>query len=34
MISTVSMIRLGHVKGSKMVDMQLTNRNLSIAEPG
>ena len=28
MISTVSMIRLGHVKGSKMVDMQLTNRKL------
>ena len=28
MISTTSMIRLGHVKGSKMVDMQLTNRKL------
>ena len=28
MISTASMIRLGHVKGSKMVDMQLTNRKL------
>lgn len=28
MISTASMIRLGHVKGNKMVDMQLTNRKL------
>ena len=28
MISTVSMIRLGHVRGSKMVDMQLTNHKL------
>ncbi|MFA6593091.1 MAG: N-acetylmuramic acid 6-phosphate etherase [Bacteroidales bacterium] len=28
MISTAVMIRLGHVKGSKMVDMQLTNRKL------
>ncbi|MBR4755455.1 MAG: N-acetylmuramic acid 6-phosphate etherase [Bacteroidales bacterium] len=28
MISTSAMIRLGHVKGSKMVDMQLTNRKL------
>ncbi len=28
MISTATMIRLGHVKGSKMVDMQLTNRKL------
>lgn len=28
MISTASMIRLGHVKGSKMVDMQLTNKKL------
>lgn len=28
MISTVSMIRLGHVKGNKMVDMQLTNKKL------
>ena len=28
MISTASMIRLGHVKGSKMVDMQLTNHKL------
>ncbi len=28
MISTAAMIRLGHVKGSKMVDMQLTNRKL------
>jgi len=28
MISTTSMIRLGHVKGNKMVDMQLTNAKL------
>lgn len=28
MISTAVMIRLGHVKGNKMVDMQLTNRKL------
>jgi N-acetylmuramic acid 6-phosphate etherase len=28
MISTASMIRLGHVKGNKMVDMQLTNTKL------
>ncbi len=28
MISTTTMIRLGHVKGSKMVDMQLTNHKL------
>ncbi len=28
MISTSSMIRLGHVKGNKMVDMQLTNAKL------
>ena len=28
MISTASMIRLGHVRGSKMVDMQLTNKKL------
>ncbi|HBY02031.1 MAG TPA: N-acetylmuramic acid 6-phosphate etherase [Rikenellaceae bacterium] len=28
MISTASMIRLGHVKGNKMVDMQLTNAKL------
>lgn len=28
MISTVSMIRLGHVRGSRMVDMQLTNHKL------
>ena len=28
MISTVSMIRLGHVHGSRMVDMQLTNKKL------
>jgi N-acetylmuramic acid 6-phosphate etherase len=28
MISTTVMIRLGHVKGSKMVDMQLTNKKL------
>lgn len=28
MISTAVMIRLGHVKGNKMVDMQLTNHKL------
>jgi len=28
MISTVSMIKLGHIKGNKMVDMQLTNAKL------
>ena len=28
MISTSTMIRLGHVKGNKMVDMQLTNKKL------
>lgn len=28
MISTASMISLGHVKGNKMVDMQLTNKKL------
>lgn len=28
MISTSTMIRLGHVKGNKMVDMQLTNEKL------
>ena len=28
MISTSAMIRLGHVKGNKMVDMQLTNKKL------
>ena len=28
MISTTVMIRLGHVKGNKMVDMQLTNKKL------
>lgn len=28
MISTTTMIRLGHVKGSKMIDMQLTNAKL------
>ena len=28
MISTASMIRLGHVRGSRMVDMQLTNNKL------
>ena len=28
MISTATMIRLGHVKGNKMVDMQLTNKKL------
>ncbi|MFZ7117067.1 MAG: N-acetylmuramic acid 6-phosphate etherase, partial [Bacteroidota bacterium] len=28
MISTAVMIKLGHVKGNKMVDMQLTNNKL------
>ena len=28
MISTAVMIRLGHVKGNRMVDMQLTNSKL------
>ena len=28
MTSTATMIRLGHVKGNKMVDMQLTNKKL------
>ena len=28
MISTSAMIRLGHIKGSKMIDMQLTNAKL------
>lgn len=28
MISTASMIKLGHVKGNKMIDMQLTNAKL------
>ena len=28
MISTTAMIRMGHVKGNKMVDMQLTNAKL------
>ena len=28
MISTAVMIRLGHVKGNKMVDMQLSNDKL------
>ncbi len=28
MISTAGMIRLGHVKGNRMVDMQLTNSKL------
>jgi N-acetylmuramic acid 6-phosphate etherase len=28
MISTATMIRLGHVRGSKMVDMELTNSKL------
>ncbi len=28
MVSTATMIRLGHVKGNKMVDMQLTNKKL------
>ena len=29
MITTVSMIRLGRVKGNKMIDMQLTNKKLN-----
>ena len=29
MITTISMIRLGKVKGNKMVDMQLTNKKLN-----
>jgi len=29
MISTISMILLGHVRGNKMVDMQLTNSKLN-----
>ena len=28
MISTATMIRLGHVRGSRMVDMELTNKKL------
>ncbi len=28
MISTTTMIKLGHVKGNKMIDMQLTNKKL------
>ena len=28
MITTSLMIRLGHVKGNKMIDMQLTNNKL------
>ena len=28
MISTAVMIRLGHVRGNKMVDMQLSNKKL------
>ena len=28
MISTATMIREGHVKGNRMVDMQLTNKKL------
>jgi N-acetylmuramic acid 6-phosphate etherase len=28
MVSTAVMIKLGHVKGNKMVDMQLTNNKL------
>ncbi|MCC6601454.1 MAG: N-acetylmuramic acid 6-phosphate etherase, partial [Crocinitomicaceae bacterium] len=30
MISTVAMIRLGKIRGNKMVDMQLTNRKLLL----
>ena len=33
MISTSVMIRLGHVKGNKMVDMQLTTRSWWTAVP-
>ena len=29
MITTVSMIRLGKVRGNKMIDMQLTNKKLN-----
>ena len=29
MVSTISMILLGHVRGNKMVDMQLTNSKLN-----
>ena len=28
MISTATMIRLGHVRGNRMIDMQLTNAKL------
>jgi N-acetylmuramic acid 6-phosphate etherase len=28
MISTATMVRLGHVRGNKMVDMQMTNVKL------
>ena len=28
MITTISMIQLGHVKGNRMVDMQLSNEKL------
>lgn len=28
MISTATMIQLGHIKGNKMVDMQLSNNKL------
>ncbi len=30
MISTVTMIRLGHVKGNQMIDLQMTNQKLKI----
>ena len=32
MITTATMIQLGHVKGNKMVDMQLTNKKLFFYE--
>ncbi len=28
MISTATMVRLGHVRGNKMIDMQMTNAKL------
>ena len=30
MITTATMIRLGHVKGNKMVDLQLSNAKLRL----
>lgn len=34
MISTCLMIKLGHVKGNRMVDMQLSNNKLLIRGTG